>query len=140
MPSPDYCFTLFAVGLALVYFELLRPGLYLAGCLGAAFVSVSVFYFSRYSLSLVALGLIGSAALLFVIEASRESHFLAGGTGTVMLCLALNKLVAPPKAINVALAVPVCFCLGAVTTYLARTTRVARQNKSGRASTGEALI
>ena len=130
MLSPNCCFTLFAAGMVLVYVELLRPGLYVAGCLGTASLSAAVFYFSHYALAPFALGLIGVSVLLFIIESIWESNYLAGGIGTAIICLASTWLVAPPNTIAPILAIPVCLCVGAASTYLARQTRLARQNKT----------
>ena len=129
MPSPDDSFLLFAAGVALLYLELLRRGLYVAGSLGAALLITGVYYLSQYSLSVPSLELAGLAALLFVSESIWNMRFVASGLGTVLICMALTGLIPAPNVISPKLVIPICFLFGSITTYLARVTRVARQNK-----------
>jgi membrane-bound serine protease (ClpP class) len=127
--SFDTAVVLLTVGMALIYYELNRPGSIVPGCAGllAALLSLSVL--GRNGFSPTGAVLILSAVALLTLSLLRPTPMLLSGAATVALIFGLRWLpshdsVQTPVAAGCGLA------LGAGTSVLAGIARRARTNKA----------
>ncbi len=112
-----------------IYIEFLRPGRIYAGVLGTGALVWAGYSLYRNSPSALGLALIGSAAVLFLIEALLPVFGIAGLAGTAVLATGACKLFLQPPWIVPSIGIPLSIVFGMLTTLLAYTAKRARHNK-----------
>lgn len=129
--SPDAAVLLLTVGVALIYYELNRPGSILPGAVGLLTVLLSVAAVGQHGVNMVAVALILSGVALLTLSLLRPTPMLLSLAATVALIAGLRWL---PKyscctAVHTGVAVGCGVALGAGTSVLTRIARRARVNK-----------
>lgn len=127
--SPTLAFVLLVIGVLGIYREFLNPGRVIPGLVGLALTVIAVYGLVRNGPTAIGLTLIGVAILFFIVETIWDLRFLPGIVGTLFLIDGFRRLIAPPLAISLPIAVIGSIILGGVTTLLAFGARRARQNK-----------
>ena len=127
--SPDAAVILLTVGIALIYYELNRPGSILPGAAGLLIVLLGFAAISRYEVNVVALTLILSAVALLTLSLLRPTSVLISIVpATIALILGLRWL--PARSCCAVIHNPVAagcgLALGAGTSLLTRIARRAR--------------
>jgi membrane-bound ClpP family serine protease len=126
MSASNLAFLVFTGGVCGVGFELLRPGFYLPGALGAGAILAGSFVLCAHARQPRALAVaIAIAALLLIFENWSPLRWVSGVLGTL-------GLVAAPAMwsnANAWLVVPLAGALGVAVTSLLRRTARARRTK-----------
>jgi membrane-bound serine protease (ClpP class) len=129
--SPDAAVLLLTLGIALIYYELNRPGTILPGAVGLLTVLLSVAALVVHGVNPLAVTLILSAILLLTLTLLRPTPMILPIAATVALVAGLRWLprysCCAPVHLPVALGCGLL--LGAGTTLLTRIARRARINK-----------
>jgi membrane-bound serine protease (ClpP class) len=129
--SPDAAVMLLTLGIALIYYELNRPGSILPGAAGLLTVLLSLAAVGRHGVNPVAVALILSSFALLTVDLLRPTPMLVPIAATVALSAGLRWLpefscCAP---VHTPVAVGCGVVLGAGTSVLTRVARRARVNK-----------
>ena len=127
--GPNTAFVLTIFGVLGIYCEFIWSGRIYPLLFGSAAVITGCFFLWRLSPSPLSLALIGSAALLFVVELLRNTYFVAGTLATACLAAGFCEMFRTPPWIVPGLAIPVCCVFGAVTCFLSYAARRSRENK-----------
>ena len=118
-------------GIALIYYELNRPGSILPGSLGLLTVLLSLAVVARHGVNPVAVALILSGVALLTLSLLRPTPMLLSLAATVALIAGLRWLprYSCCSAVHTWMAVACGVSLGAGTSVLTRIARRARVNK-----------
>jgi membrane-bound serine protease (ClpP class) len=127
--GPNTSFVIAIFGVFGIYGELVRPGRIVPGVLGATSLLAGSYFLWRNSPAVLGIALTGGAAVLFAIELFLPVGGSAGALGTAALAFGACKLFARPPWIVPVIGIPLSIVFGAVTTFLACTSKRARRNK-----------
>jgi len=127
--GPNTSFVVAIFGICAIYIEFIRPGRIFPGVLGTAALVLGSYSLWRNSPSPLGLGLIGTATVLFMIEAFLPVYGIAGLIGTAVLAIGACKLFLQPPSIVRSIAISLSIIFGGVTTFLAHAAKRARRNK-----------
>ena len=129
--SPNAAIFVLTLGIALIYFELNRPGSILPGVFGLLAALLSIASISQRHPNPIGIFLVLSAVSLLLVDLLRPTHILVAVAATVALILGFRALLVPSCCPSIGF--PVCFgcglLLGGGTSYLTRIARRARVNK-----------
>lgn len=130
MPA-DIAVVVLTVGLLLIYVEMNRPGLVVAGAVGLLGVLFAIASLGRLELNAAATVMVGTGVVLLAVGVVRNTAWLVAVAATVALVLGLDHLVVGPGAMRVHMGTAVVcgVIVGAGTSILTRIARRARTNK-----------
>jgi membrane-bound serine protease (ClpP class) len=129
--SPDAAVLLLTLGIAMIYYELNRPGSILPGAIGLLTVLLSLAAVGQHGINSIAAMLILSSIALLALSLVRPTSMLLSLAATLALIAGLRWL---PKfscctPVHTAVAAGCGVALGAGTSVLTRIARRARINK-----------
>jgi membrane-bound ClpP family serine protease len=129
--SFDAAVVLLTLGIALIYYELNRPGSIVPGCVGLLTVLLSLSVMGRRGFSPVGAVLILSAIALLTLSLLRPTPMLLSVAATVALIFGLRWLPAYSccESVQTPVAAGCGLVVGAGTSVLASIARRARTNK-----------
>jgi membrane-bound serine protease (ClpP class) len=122
-------FVLLIFGVAGIYLEFIRPGRIVPGILGAGAALAGGYFLFRWPLDPAGIVLIAAGTMLLIGEALWGPYFVLGVLGTIAFTAGFAVLVAPPRRIAPAVAIPVSALFGLVTTLLASIAKRSRRKK-----------
>ena len=127
--APAPAFVIFVAGILGIYSEFIWPGRVVPGLIGLAAAASGGYFLWQNSPTPTGLVLIGLAAVLFLVEALSPFDIWPGIAGIVFLVLGFRWLFESSRRISLAVELPICVVLGALTAYLCRAAKQSRRNK-----------
>lgn len=128
---PNTALLLLTAGIALIYWELNRPGSILPGSLGLIASLLAIANFVSRNISAAGALLILCAISLLLVELLRPTPRIVAVAATLALVLGFRSLLTPTccPSITLPFAAGCGVAIGAGTSYLTRIARRARVNK-----------
>jgi membrane-bound serine protease (ClpP class) len=129
--SPNAAVLLLTLGLALICYELNRPGSVLPGALGLLITLLSIAALSPHGFNPVGITLTFSAIALLTLDLLRPTSILISSAATIALVCGLYNLLAHTGShpVSASVALGCGLLLGIGTSVLTRIARRARVNK-----------
>jgi membrane-bound serine protease (ClpP class) len=130
--DPNITFLLFSLGMLAVYFEFNHPGAVVPGVVGFIAILLSLYALNLLPFRSIALVLMISAFVLFVLEAKFQSHGVLAVAGIGLMVLGALLLVdgpIPQMRVKLVTALSVSIPLGAITVFLMTLALRAHRNK-----------
>lgn len=124
--TPDAAVLLLTLGLALIAWEMNRPGSILPGALGLLFALLACARLAHFGPDLLAICLLGSAATILLLQSRCGIPLWISFAGTAAAIVGFARIV---PGIHIATALFSGAVLGTGTTVLTRMARRARRNK-----------
>jgi membrane-bound serine protease (ClpP class) len=127
---PDAALILLMAGIALIFWELNRPGSILPGALGLLAVLFAISSLTHTGLHLAGASLVAIAVLLLALGLRRTIIQSLSAVATIFLSAGFwLAIVSPSNKIHAATSTICGLLIGIASTRLARIARVARRNK-----------
>ncbi len=117
------------IGLLGIYAELVWPGRFAPGLLGAGALVWGSYVLWRDSAGGLGAALVVAAVLLFLAESFWNTYFVSGALGTASLAAGACILVEKPPGIAPEVAIPASILCGGVTTFLGYAAKQGRVKK-----------
>ncbi len=130
--DPNISFMLFVIGALCIYFEFNHPGAVIPGAVGFIAVVLVLYAWNMLPIRSIAIVLILSSFVLYVLEAKFQTHGVLTTAGIVMMVLGALTLVdgpIPQMRVKLATALAVSIPFGLITVFLMTLAIRARRNK-----------
>ena len=130
--DPNISFLLFVIGALCIYFEFNHPGAVIPGAVGFVAVVLVLYAWNMLPISSIAIVLILSSFVLYILEAKFQTHGVLTTAGIVMMVIGALTLVdspIPQMRVKLATALAVSIPFGIITAFLMTLAIRARRNK-----------
>ncbi len=130
--NPNFIFVVFCIGMLAIYFEFNHPGAVVPGVVGFLAVLLVLYAIHFLPFRSMALAMIASSFLVFVLEAKYQTHGVLGVAGIALMTIGALLLIdgpIPQMRVNLWTALSVSLPLGAITVFLMTIAMQARRNK-----------
>jgi membrane-bound serine protease (ClpP class) len=132
MMNPNIIFIIFAIGVLSIFVEFNHPGAVIPGVIGFIAVLLSLYTLNFLPFRSIAIVLILTSFIMFILEAKLQTHGIVGAGGIVLMVLGALLLVdgpIPQMRVQLWAALAVAIPLGIITIFLMTIALKARRNK-----------
>jgi membrane-bound serine protease (ClpP class) len=130
--DPSITFLLMAIGFLAIYFEFNHPGAVIPGVVGFIAVLLALYALNMLPFRSIAIVMIISAFVMFILEAKFQTHGALGIGGIVLMVIGSLLLVdgpIPEMRVKLWAAISISIPLGIITIFLMTIALQARRNK-----------
>jgi len=130
--DPSITFLLMAIGFLAIYFEFNHPGAVIPGVVGFIAVLLALYALNMLPFRSIAIVMILSAFVMFILEAKFQTHGALGIGGIVLMIFGSLLLVdgpIPEMRVKLWAAISISIPLGIITIFLMTIALQARRNK-----------